>query len=505
MTTEFDEILGFVQDNPEPPAEISEDQLEAMLEKIAGHYKYDPEGFILAAFPFGQENTPLENSRGLEKWQKEICDRLRKHMLSGTTETFRHATASGHGIGKSAFVSMIIVYFMVCWPGVAGRATANTAQQLKSTTWREVAKWWELCIFKHWFEKTATQFYSKDNPETWRIDAVAWSAENTIAFQGVHGDPVVIIFDEASGIDDQVWEVVEGALNEKNAFWLVFGNPNRNSGMFYNCFKPDSDWLTMSVDSREVSWTKPSYGASILKNYGEDAYKIRVLGQFPDTDMSQFIPGHYVRGAYERGMFQWDEERINPHIPLVIGVDVSRMGKDETVILLRRGNHIVGIDRRRGLDLWETTHVVAAYLERHKPVAVNIDVVSVGAGVVDNLNGMGYRGKVFGVNGGWRPSQPDKFFNLRAETWARARDWIMSSGVLTESDPDVQRMIDQASAVLFGHNDKGQLKLERKEELIKREGWSPDIFDALALTFARRLNVASGSSLFNNNQPQVIY
>ena len=474
-------------------------QIDNALVEIAANCYDDPEKFILLSWQFGVPGSPLEHSTGLEKWQKTICDRIKAHVRSGTDKPFKHATASGHGVGKSAFVSMIQIWFIATRPGAAGRVTANTDRQLKTTTWRELSKWWEMCLHKSWFEKTATQFFAVSNPDTWRIDAVSWSKDNTIAFQGVHGRDVIIVFDEASGIIDPLWAVVEGALTESGAFFLVFGNPNRNSGQFRRCFRADSDWQTLHVDSRDVSWNRRDYGESILRDFGEDQYKIRVLGQFPDTDMSQFLPGHAIQLAYDRGLFEWGDAG-NINIPMAIGVDVARFGDDETVILCRRGNHIPVIDRRRGLDIYQTATLVEQYIKTLKPRAVNIDVVGYGAGVVDFLKHNGHRGLVFGCNGGSKPAHPDRHYNLRAELWANARDWVTNSGVLSEENEDHVEMVEQAAAVLFGYNDKGQLRLERKEELKKREGWSPDLFDALSLTFARRLTNYTGAQ---NSQPGV--
>ena len=486
--------------------QIEDTDYEGMLAEIAAYYYDDPHGFMLAAFPFGEPGTPLEHSQGLEKWQAEVCRRITAHIRSGTEAPFRHSCASGHGIGKSAFVSMLIHWFMVTreGPGTAGRVTANTATQLLKTTWSELSKWHQLSIFAPWFEKTATRYFKHEQPDTWRVDAVTWSEENTIAFQGLHGKAVLVIYDEASGIPKKIWEVTEGAMTEAGAFWLAFGNPNKSSDMFYETFRPDSGWQTMHVDSRDVSWITEEYAEAVRKQFGEDAYKVRVLGQFPDNDLSQFLTGASIEMAYDRGMWAVHEED-NVNLPLALGVDVARFGIDETVITGRRGHKLPIVDRRQGLDTYQTATLVESYIKRYRPVVVNVDVVGVGAGVVDYLRNAGYRNLVFGVNGGAKPAQGDRYYNLRAEMWDRGRDWVTHHGQLLRDNPDHVQMLDEAVAVLFQYTDSGQLKLERKAEMVKRVGFSPNVWDSFAMTFARRIPVVGSTNNFQPVTPQVIF
>ena len=116
--------------------------------------------------------------------------------------------------------------------------TANTDTQLRTKTWPEVTKWLRLLINRDWFKATATAVFSTEtrHERLWRADAIPWSEENTEAFAGLHnkGRRVIVIFDEASGISDRIWEVSEGALTDEGTeiIWLAFGNPTRNTGAF---------------------------------------------------------------------------------------------------------------------------------------------------------------------------------------------------------------------------------------------------------------------------------
>src|SRR5690348_3144944 len=178
----------------------------------------DPLAFTLGAYPWGEPNTTLENFDGPDTWTKALFERIRVGLLT-PNQAIQEATASGHGIGKSATVAWIILWAFCTFPDTRGTITANTETQLKTKTWAELGKWYNLCFFtREHFTLTATALFSKDpdRERTWRIDMVPWSVKNPAAFAGLHnqGKRLLLIFDEASEIDDLIWETAEGALTD---------------------------------------------------------------------------------------------------------------------------------------------------------------------------------------------------------------------------------------------------------------------------------------------------
>lgn len=215
----------FLDDTPgqDSPLEFSS---EAALEKISdaietnpekelradiGRFSKNPLGFVKYSFPWGAAGGELEKFEGPDEWQKEILIDLGKGLLT-INDAIREAVASGHGIGKSALVSWIILWGMSTFEDCKIIVTANTEMQLKTKTWAELAKWYRLCITKHWFVFTATALYSSDvkHEKTWRCDMVPWSEHKTEAFAGMHnqGKRIVVIFDEACH-DDQTEVLTE--------------------------------------------------------------------------------------------------------------------------------------------------------------------------------------------------------------------------------------------------------------------------------------------------------
>ena len=209
--------------------------------------------------------------------------------------------------------------------------TANTEPQLRTKTWPEVQKWLAMLICRHWFSATATKVESADPTKAvgWRADALPWSAENTEAFAGLHnqGRRIVLIMDEASAIDDRVWEVAEGAMTDADTeiVWAVFGNPTRTEGRLRDCFGRFAHrWDHRAIDARQVEGTNKAQLAQWVEDWGEDAdfVRVRVRGMFPRAAIAQFIPTDMAEDAASPRREVYRDRTA----PLVMGVDCARGG-----------------------------------------------------------------------------------------------------------------------------------------------------------------------------------
>lgn len=443
----------------------------------------DPLKFVMYAFPWGEPGTELADKTGPEPWQTEILLMIRDKL---PTYIIQSAIASGHGIGKSAIVSWIILWSLSTFEDTTGVVTANTETQLKTKTWNQLGKWHRLFIARDLFKLTATALYAPDRERTWRIDMVPWSERNTEAFAGLHnlGKRIVLLFDEASAIPDTIWETAEGALTdvETQILWMVFGNPTRNTGRFRSCFS-SKRWWTKQVDSREVSFTNKTQIKKWIEDYGEDSdfVRVRVRGIFPRTGALEFISLELVDAAMQR------EADVHLHDPLVLGVDVARFGDDETVIFVRKGRDGRNIPptRLRGINTMQVAGKVAELYLNLRADAVFVDGGGVGGGVVDRLRQL--QVPVWDIQFG---SSADnlgtavadsgvKYANKRAEMWGSMREWLKGGALISDTE-----LREQLIAPHYGYNAKNQIQLEKKEDIKKRGAPSPDIADALALTFA---------------------
>lgn len=465
---------------------------EDRLTDFIGNTRNNPLKYVNAAYCWGEGD--LKDSKGPRAWQQDILNDIGTHLQNPQTRftPLLIAVASGHGIGKSALISMVCNWGLSTCVDTKVVVTANTENQLRTKTWPEISKWVRGCINAHWFKPTATAIsaISADHERTWRADAIAWSENNTEAFAGLHnkGRRIILIFDEGSSISDKVWEVAEGAMTDENTeiIWLAFGNPTRNTGRFRECFgRFKHRWKHKQIDSRTVEGTNKAQIQKWIDDYGEDSdfVRVRVKGVFPRAGTMQFIDSESVEKARKRLPY------ANKMDPLVMGVDVARFGDDQTVIVIRRGRDAVSIPwvKMRGADTMTVAAKISQLYNEHKPDAIFVDGGGVGGGVVDRLRML--RLPVIEVQFGGAAdrstmkSEGDVVYaNKRAEMWGTMRDWLKGGTI-----PDSPELEADLCGVEYGYTLKegrDAIILEKKADMKKRGLASPDEADALALTFA---------------------
>jgi hypothetical protein len=460
----------------------AEEQELVLAQDISGFSK-KPLDWLLYSFEWGVGD--LADYKGPEDWQTRLLLDIERGLIS-MDEAIKIATASGHGIGKSAFVAWLILWSLSTFEDTRGVVTANTDTQLKTKTWPELTKWYNLFVAKHWFTLTATSIYSINpaHEKTWRFDAIPWSEHKTESFAGLHnkGKRIVVIFDESSAIPDKIWEVTEGALTDENTeiIWAVFGNPTRNTGRFKDCFsKYRHRWKNHRVDSRHVTLTNKKQIDQWINDYGEDSdfVKIRVRGDFPSSGDRQFIGSDIVQAARGKHL------RIEQYgfAPVIIGVDPQWSGDDEGVIYLRQGLMSKKLFTYRGIkDDFIIAGHVARFEEEYGADAVFIDL-GYGTGIFSAGKQMGRKWQLVSFGSA---SNDLGYLNKRAEMWKLMKDWLAGGGVI-EDDPVIcDELIGPEAYVVATGSNSGKVFLESKDDMKKRGIASPNRADALALTFA---------------------
>ncbi|KAA0020731.1 terminase [Salinicola corii] len=499
---------------------MSPAEYERMLAEDMGRLADDPMGWVMYAFDWENDES-IQKARlvepwasrydsewGPDEWACEMLDdwgeHIRRVAFNGSTpvDPFQHATSSGHGIGKSAGSSWIILFIMSTRPFSKGVVTANTGDQLKTKTWSELAKWRSKCITGHWFNlgsgKGSLAMTHKDHPERWRVDALTCREENSEAFAGLHcaDSSPWYLFDEASNVPDKIWEVAEGGLTDGEPFWFVFGNPTRNTGRFRECWRRfRSRWKTQKVDSRSVQVTNKDDIERKLQDYGEDSdyFRVRVRGEFPSSSDNQFIGQNLV----DAGMAVQLVERQIEHSAIIIGVDPAFSGSDDAVIYVRQGLH------SRMLGTWAKTdddvlmaERIARFEDELGADAVHIDY-GYGTGIYSVGKSWGRKWKL--VNFGGASSDP-AMLNKRGEMYASVKQWLKDGGQLTD-----QQTADELTWPEYTVRQKdSRIVLESKEDIRKRLVASPNRSDALVLTFAFPVVPRKGASVLSNHQEVAI-
>lgn len=469
-----------------------EDQL---AEDLAA-YSLDPSGWTKYAYEWNVGE--LTGELGPRKWQSEVLGHIGERLQNPETrfQPIQVAVASGHGIGKSAFIGILVNWGLSTCEDCKIVYTANTETQLRTKTTPEIGKWTRLSITSHVFERTATAVYAKvpGHDKSWRADAVTWSENNTEAFAGLHNKRkrIIVVYDEASAIADKVWEVTEGALSDEDTeiIWVVFGNPTRNTGRFKECFgKNKHRWQTWQIDSRTVEGTNKIQIQKWIDDHGVDSdfVKVRVRGMFPSASFKQFISLEDVDRAYG---LELKPEQYN-FAPKILTVDPAWEGDDEFVIGLRQGLkfEILKTIRKNDNDI-QMANIIAGLEDEHDADLVVIDA-GYGTGIVS-------AGKTLRRNWQlvWFSGAADDFgcLNKRAEMWKLARDWL-KAGASIPKDP---KLHDELIGPETVPRLDGKLQIESKKDMKSRGLDSPNRADALVLSFAFQVSSKKKRKLEKN-------
>lgn len=475
----------------------SKNEEQQLIEDIAS-FTHDPLGFAQYAFPWGEPGD-LEDVDSPRQWQKEMFKDLGKHLQNSETryQPILYAIASGHGIGKSAAIGMLLNWGMSTCEDCKVVMTSNTETQLRTKTMPEVTKWFNLAINSNWWKINATSISTVDekHEKSWRIDAVPWSDNNTEAFAGLHNKKkrIILVFDEASAISDKVWEVAEGAMTDEDTeiIWIVFGNPTRNTGRFKDCFNIYKHrWYRKQIDSRTVEGTNKTQIQKWIEDYGEDSdfVKVRVRGVFPSASFKQFISVEDVDRAYGKEL---RPEQYN-FAPKVITVDPAWEGDDEFVISMRQGLFFKVIRKIPKNDNdFQMAGLIAAIEDEEQADAVFVDA-GYGTGIISAAKTLGRNDWVLI----WfsEASNDPGCLNKRAEMWKLTKEWLKEGGAIPK-DPQLHQELIGPETV--PRND-GKIQLESKKDMKARGLSSPNIADSLALSFAHPVVAKYRGSAFNN-------
>lgn len=374
-----------------------------------------------------------------------------------------------------------MLWFLLTRTDVKVPIAAGSQDQLRDTIWPEIRKWHKRlpAALAEQIEVTSERVVVRAAPEQAFAVARTASRDRPEALQGFHAQNLLFLVDEASGIDDIVFEIAQGALSTPGAMAVLAGNPTRASGFFYDTHHALRDrWSTMRVSSEDVDRAK-GHIEDIAAKYGRDSnqYRVRVLGEFPTADDEAVIPLDLVEAAIDRDVTPLE------YMP-VWGLDVARFGDDRTALAKRQANRLLEpITTWRNLDLMQTVGRLQREYEEtpldFRPHEILIDSIGMGSGVLDRAREIGLPAR--GINVAESASVEDRYVRLRDELWFKGREWFASKTVSILRD---EALIAELTTPLFTYLSSGKLLVESKADMKKRGQRSPDIADAFLLTMA---------------------
>ena len=447
-------------------------------------------------------NDPVEFVRQVlgaepDKWQHKA--------LEAMLEKDRISIRSGHGVGKSAYLAWTVLWWMMTRYPAKCAITAPTAHQLQDVLWSELAKWYRKMpneYQKMFFLRTDRLEVATAPQDSFAVARTA-RKEQPEAFQGFHSENMLFIVDEASAVENIIFEVGAGAMSSIGAKTLMCGNPTRTSGYFYDSFHADrANWVTFKVGCEGAKNVDQGFVKEMADKYGTDSnvYRVRVEGEFPLEDDDTVIPLSWIESAVARDV------EPNPTRPVIWGLDVARFGSDKTALCKRRSNSVMEpLMVWQNKDLMQTCGLVMNEWKRlenfadERPEEILVDSIGLGSGVVDRLCEMGL--PVRGINVGEAPSTDGKtYMRLRDELWFKARNWFQGRDVRIPEG--CEELVAELSMPHYEYSSSGKIKVEDKASMKKRGLKSPDLADAFCLTLAHESAFNAGLN-FKSELPEM--
>lgn len=401
----------------------------------------------------------------------------------------RVAVRSGHGVGKTTTLAWLILWWIHTRFPQKTVCTAPTEHQLFDALAAETKMWFSKLpvAAQQCWEVQSEEIHFRPTPEDPRAASKSFVSFKTSrpdkpeAMAGVHSAHVLLVGDEASGIPEQVYEAAAGSMSGHSAVTVLAGNPVRGTGYFFECFhKNRGYWYRVHISCLNHPRVSPDFVAQIRNTYGErsNAFRVRVLGEFPLADDDTIIPADWADAAVHRV--------VTPaRVREIWGVDPARFGGDATAWARRRGNVLARpTEVKFGYDTMQIVGWIKSEWDALKPAdqpsEILVDVIGLGAGVVDRLSELGL--PVRGINVSESPTIfNERYLNQRAELWFTGRAWLEPKDTSLGGDAELAYELKQPK---YKFTSSGKIQVESKEDMKKRGIESPNRADAFLLTLA---------------------
>jgi hypothetical protein len=483
--------------------------------------------------------------------QAEILESVRDNRYTAV-----HAC---HGVGKSFIASRTIAWWISTndVDDVYVVSTAPTARQVEAILWREIKKAHKKGKLAGRINQGNQPLWKIDGEEVGMGRKPA--DHDAHGFQGIHARRVLVVVDEACGVPKLLWDAIDALATNELSRVLAIGNPDDPGTHFRTICQPGSGWNVIRIDAlrspnmcvqeidrldevepgltermyevlREAGvspsteeipeevrpmLTSPLWVVERAKRWGTSSalWTSKVRGLFPDSNMEGVIPLGWVERAVDRWIEWQDQGAPEPGGRAVVACDVARFGDDMTAMVKRQGDAVYTIHRFSGIDTTETSNILLRRDPRpdmdgrtpqlpgidHPGLMYVVDVIGVGAGVVDNLRHamkalrIPITPTVIGFNASEQHHRMDAngefgFFNNRAAAWWNLRELLDphqpgGSKIMLPDDENLKADLTAPKWVLSESGSPPKIKVEPKEEIRKRLGRSPDTGDAVVMAF----------------------
>ena len=437
---------------------------------------------------------------GVDLWEKQA------EILRAVVTSPRVVVKSCHASGKSFLLGRLLLWFLARYEDSIVITTAPTWSQVEKTIWGEVRS--ALTKSKYPFEQyqkvALTKLVMGPKRYAYGLSTSVTKSDEGVKFQGMHADNVLVIIDEAPGVDAKIWTAIEGARAGGNVRIVAMGNPTISSGPFHDAFTTGrSGWTPFTIscfdtpnlkgldigqllslseeelDKGEKGRTYLTTRRWVKEKYfewgpGHPLWESRVLGEFPKQSEDALLSLAWLEAA--------KDSQLKGEGRMVAGLDVAGPGEAETSLTIRRGPQIIlhrqwtMPDPRGEILAILKSQEIQPYLE-----AVNVDVIGIGWYIYQHL--LDAKIPAIPVNIAEPSNDSEKYCNSKAEHYWGLRMRFATGEVSGLSD---EATIGQLAGIRYRHNSRGQVEIESKEQAAKRGVPSPDRAESIMLCFANR-------------------
>lgn len=416
-------------------------------------------------------------------------DDFQRDVLNNFNARQRIAVPAAKGAGKTALEAWLIWLFLATRVNAQVACCSISGDQLQDGLWKELALWQQRSPFLlAAFEWQKSRIVCREAPATWWASARSWaksadaqSQSNTLA--GLHAENMMFVLDESGSIPMPIVVTAEAALASGTDVKLIqMGNTTSRTGPLYAAVVTQRHlYYVVRVsgdpdDPKRARRISKAWAKQQIEMFGRENpwVKVNVFGEFPEADINALLSEEEVRMAMRRQLtpdqWTWAQKRL--------GIDVARFGDDRTVIFQRQGLNAgtspLVLRHARTTDI--AARVLMVKREWGSELELVDDTGHWGHGVIDNLitSGSNPIGVQFHA-----PALDARYNNRRTEGWLAMAEWVKRGGVLP---PDLHELIGELCIPTYTYVN-GKFALEAKEQIKERLGRSPDLADALALTF----------------------
>jgi hypothetical protein len=390
---------------------------------------------------------------------------------------------SGRGVGKSYTSAILILWFIHTRQNAQIYLTAPS-QSMLTAVWSTVSKLHHQSVemFRDRFDLLTTSMKHKKYPTHWYCMQQTSRKDKPESMAGKHNINMLYILEEASGIDDDICNIMYDSMTEEENYMFLISNPRKLSGFFYltHCEHTalGKQFKAMKLDYKKSKWIKEGWEDEKRLQYGykSNQYLIEVEGEFPTADSEMIIPWDLVEEAANR------ETKPDPKKDMIWGIDLASAG-DRCVLIRRRGNYVYD-----SIEIWQERDMMktVAHIKRmydmtpkaDKPAKICIDNIAIGEGAfwrLAELNLPVYPADV-------RENPGDSYyFNCKAKIWDLMARWFVDDEPRIPRHPELMEELTTVKG--FIHNVTGKRIVESKNDYKNRQRKSPDLADSLALTF----------------------